>query len=71
MRVPGALGRDRADRPGPGSGGYLRYALSEPELAARLVPRAGRHAATCRSTDDGNGNLFAWWGDARAPATPC
>ena len=33
-------------------------------VAARLVPRPGRPPRHDRSTDDGNGNLFAWWGDA-------
>jgi N-carbamoyl-L-amino-acid hydrolase len=50
-----AIGRDR-------QGGYLRYALSEPELILRdwFRNQAGRRDLTV--TDDGNGNLFAWWG---------
>ena len=49
------IGRDR-------SGGYLRYALSEPERALRdwFCRQAEQRAMPV--TEDGNGNLFAWWG---------
>ncbi|MGW4155258.1 allantoate amidohydrolase [Micromonospora chersina] len=46
-----------------GSGGYLRYALTEPELTLRgwFREQAGQRGMPV--TEDGNGNLFAWWGD--------
>jgi beta-ureidopropionase / N-carbamoyl-L-amino-acid hydrolase len=49
------IGRD------PG-GGYLRYALTEPEQALRgwFHRQADRRGMPV--TEDGNGNLFAWWG---------
>ncbi|MEU4368795.1 allantoate amidohydrolase [Micromonospora chersina] len=49
-----------------GSGGYLRYALTEPELALRgwFREQAGQRGMPV--TEDGNGNLFAWWGDPAA-----
>ncbi|WBB70651.1 allantoate amidohydrolase [Micromonospora sp. WMMD812] len=49
-----------------GSGGYLRYALTEPELRLRdwYREQAGRRGLPV--TEDGNGNLFAWWGDPDA-----
>lgn len=50
------IGRD------PVSGGYLRYAWTEPELQLRDW---FRNQATDRGLDlqeDGNGNIFAWWG---------
>jgi beta-ureidopropionase / N-carbamoyl-L-amino-acid hydrolase len=43
-------------------GGYLRYALSEPELVLRDWFRNQADARDMPVTDDGNGNLFAWWG---------
>ncbi len=51
------IGRDRE------SGGYLRYAWSEPELDCRdwFVEQATQRGLAL--DDDGNGNLFAWWGD--------
>ncbi|MEV5766132.1 allantoate amidohydrolase [Micromonospora sp. NPDC052213] len=54
------IGRD--DR----SGGYLRYALTEPELRLRewFRDQAGRRGMPV--TEDGNGNLFAWWGEPAA-----
>ena len=57
------IGRD------PHSGGYLRYALSEPELALRdwFRTQADRRAMTV--TEDGNGNLFAWRAEPWAPGT--
>ncbi|GAA2629530.1 allantoate amidohydrolase [Paractinoplanes durhamensis] len=45
------------------SGGYLRYALSEPELVLRDWFRNQADRRDMPVTDDGNGNLFAWWGD--------
>ncbi|MGN9778732.1 allantoate amidohydrolase [Micromonospora sp. H33] len=54
------VGRD--DR----SGGYLRYALTEPELRLREWFRAQAERRGMPVTDDGNGNLFAWWGDPEA-----
>ena len=50
------IGRD--DR-----GGYLRYALGEPELILRDWFRNQADERDLEVTDDGNGNLFAWWGD--------
>ena len=54
------IGRD------PASGGYLRYAWSEAELACRewFVEEALDRALTVEP--DGNGNLWAWWGDPHA-----
>ncbi|WP_028569248.1 allantoate amidohydrolase [Salinispora tropica] len=54
------IGRD--DR----SGGYLRYALTEPELRLREWFRAQADQRDMPVTDDGNGNLFAWWGAPEA-----
>ena len=42
--------------------GYLRYALSEPELILRDWFRNQAARRDLDVTDDGNGNLFAWWG---------
>jgi beta-ureidopropionase / N-carbamoyl-L-amino-acid hydrolase len=44
-------------------GGYLRYALSQPELILRDWFRNQADDRDMEVTDDGNGNLFAWWGD--------
>jgi N-carbamoyl-L-amino-acid hydrolase len=44
-------------------GGYLRYALTEPELILRDWFRNQAGDRGMPVTDDGNGNLFAWWGD--------
>ncbi|WP_306206293.1 allantoate amidohydrolase [Actinoplanes sp. RD1] len=44
------------------SKGYLRYALSPPELALRDWFRSQAALRGLEVTDDGNGNLFAWWG---------
>jgi N-carbamoyl-L-amino-acid hydrolase len=49
------IGRDPA-------GGYLRYALSEPEGALRDWFRRQAYQRDMPVTEDGNGNLFAWWG---------
>jgi beta-ureidopropionase / N-carbamoyl-L-amino-acid hydrolase len=46
-----------------GSGGYLRYALTEPELVLRDWFRNQADERDMPVTDDGNGNLFAWWGE--------
>jgi beta-ureidopropionase / N-carbamoyl-L-amino-acid hydrolase len=43
-------------------GGYLRYALSEPERALRDWFRRQADERGMPVTEDGNGNLFAWWG---------
>ncbi|MFY1598452.1 allantoate amidohydrolase [Micromonospora sp. WMMD737] len=48
------------------SGGYLRYALTEPELRLREWFRAQADRRGMPVTDDGNGNLFARWGDPEA-----
>lgn len=45
------------------SGGYLRYALTEPETALRAWFRRQAGERDMPVTEDGNGNLFAWWGD--------
>jgi N-carbamoyl-L-amino-acid hydrolase len=50
------IGRD--DR-----GGYHRYALSEPELVLRDWFRNQAARRDMPVTEDGNGNLFAWWGE--------
>ncbi|MGC4768730.1 allantoate amidohydrolase [Micromonospora sp. DT44] len=46
-----------------GSGGYLRYALTEPEHQLRAWFRAQADRRGLPVTEDGNGNLFAHWGD--------
>ena len=43
-------------------GGYLRYALGEPELVLRNWFRNQADRRDMPVTEDGNGNLFAWWG---------
>lgn len=43
-------------------GGYLRYALSEPDLILRDWFRNQADRRDMPVTEDGNGNLFAWWG---------
>ncbi|MDI6101857.1 allantoate amidohydrolase [Actinoplanes sp. NEAU-A12] len=52
-----------------GSGGYLRFALTEPELTLRDWFRAQAALRDMTVTDDGNGNLFAWRGEPWAPGT--
>jgi beta-ureidopropionase / N-carbamoyl-L-amino-acid hydrolase len=54
------IGRD------PGTGGYLRYAFGEADLACRewFVEEALDRELTVEA--DGNGNLWAWWGDPAA-----
>ncbi|MCW3840045.1 allantoate amidohydrolase [Micromonospora yasonensis] len=49
-----------------GSGGYLRYALTEPELELRAWFREQADERGMPVHSDGNGNLFAWWGDPAA-----
>ncbi|MEV5447391.1 hypothetical protein AB0N23_33395, partial [Streptomyces sp. NPDC052644] len=51
------IGRDA------GSGGYLRYALTAPELRLREWFRAQADLRGMPVSGDGNGNLFAWWGE--------
>lgn len=48
------------------TGGYLRYAWSPADLACRewFTDQARRRGLAV--ADDGNGNLFAWWGDPAA-----
>ncbi|QOC93254.1 allantoate amidohydrolase [Micromonospora craniellae] len=48
------------------SGGYLRYALTAPELRLRAWFREQADARGMPVAQDGNGNLFAWWGDPDA-----
>ncbi|HEU5042065.1 MAG TPA: allantoate amidohydrolase, partial [Gemmatimonadales bacterium] len=48
------------------SGGYLRYALTEPEVWLREWFREQADRRGMPVTGDGNGNLFAWWGDPQA-----
>jgi beta-ureidopropionase / N-carbamoyl-L-amino-acid hydrolase len=48
---------------GRGPTGYLRYALSTPELVLRDWFRNQADRRDMTVTDDGNGNLYAWWGD--------
>ncbi len=43
--------------------GYLRYALTDPELVLRDWFRNQAARRDLPVTEDGNGNLFAWWGD--------
>ncbi|NED57591.1 allantoate amidohydrolase [Micromonospora aurantiaca] len=49
-----------------GSGGYLRYALTEPERTLRAWFREQADRRGMPVSQDGNGNLFAWWGDPAA-----
>ncbi|WP_089156832.1 allantoate amidohydrolase [Micromonospora sp. NBS 11-29] len=49
-----------------GSGGYLRYALTEAERTLRGWFREQADARGMPVQQDGNGNLFAWWGDPDA-----
>ncbi|MGB2567562.1 allantoate amidohydrolase [Micromonospora citrea] len=49
-----------------GSGGYLRYALTDAELRLRQWFREQADGRGMPVTADGNGNLFAWWGDPEA-----
>ncbi|MFJ8831217.1 allantoate amidohydrolase [Micromonospora aurantiaca] len=51
-----------------GSGGYLRYALTEPERTLRAWFREQADRRGMPVSEDGNGNLFAWWGDPAAGA---
>ena len=44
------------------TGGYHRYALSEPDLVLRDWFRNQADRRDMPVTEDGNGNLFAWWG---------
>jgi beta-ureidopropionase / N-carbamoyl-L-amino-acid hydrolase len=62
-----ALWAEIADIGRVSGGGYLRYALSEPELALRDWFRRQAGARGMPVTDDGNGNLFAWWGSPWGP----
>jgi N-carbamoyl-L-amino-acid hydrolase len=49
------------------SGGYLRYAWSDAELALRDWFRAQAVRRELAVEEDGNGNLFAWWNPSDAP----
>jgi N-carbamoyl-L-amino-acid hydrolase len=49
----------------PGAG-HLRYAFSEPERALRDWFRRQAARRALRLEEDGNGNLFAWWGSPGA-----
>ncbi len=50
------IGRD------PVTGGYLRYAWTEPELQLREWFRDQAKQRGLDLEEDGNGNIFAWWG---------
>ncbi|MEH1013475.1 allantoate amidohydrolase [Micromonospora sp. CPCC 206060] len=54
------IGRDER------TGGYLRYAFTEPEERLRDWFRGQAAARGMPVETDGNGNLFAWWGDPAA-----
>jgi N-carbamoyl-L-amino-acid hydrolase len=54
------IGRD------PETGGYLRYAWSDADLACRDWFAAQAQARGLSVEADGNGNLCAWWGDPGA-----
>jgi N-carbamoyl-L-amino-acid hydrolase len=47
-----------------GTGGYLRYAFGEADLACREWFTEEALDRDLTVTPDGNGNLWAWWGDA-------
>jgi N-carbamoyl-L-amino-acid hydrolase len=51
------IGRD------PASGGYLRYAWTEPELRLREWFKDQAAQRELAVEEDGNGNIFAWWGE--------
>ncbi|AEV82073.1 allantoate amidohydrolase [Actinoplanes sp. SE50] len=51
------------------SGGYLRYALTPPEMRLREWFRGQAGSRGMTVTEDGNGNLFAWCGEPWAPGT--
>ncbi|KUL27300.1 allantoate amidohydrolase [Actinoplanes awajinensis] len=51
------------------SGGYLRYALTPPELTLRDWFRGQAQRRGMTVTEDGNGNLFAWCDEPWAPGT--
>ncbi len=55
------IGRD------PITGGYVRYAWTPPELELRawFLDQAARRDLDIEH--DGNGNIFAWWGDFASP----
>ena len=48
------------------SGGYLRYAWSEADLACREWFVEEAHDRDLTVSADGNGNLWAWSGDPHA-----
>jgi N-carbamoyl-L-amino-acid hydrolase len=50
------IGRD------PATGGYLRYAWAPAELELRAWFRAQAQQRGLDLEEDGNGNIFAWWG---------
>jgi N-carbamoyl-L-amino-acid hydrolase len=50
-------------------GGYLRYALTDAELVLRDWFRNKADRREMPVTEDGNGNLFAWWGRSWGPGT--
>ncbi|MFS8499238.1 MAG: allantoate amidohydrolase, partial [Micromonosporaceae bacterium] len=54
------VGRDPA-------GGWVRYSWSEADLACRRWFAEQAAARDLVLETDRNGNLFAWWGDPRAP----
>ncbi len=54
------IGRD------PQTGGYLRYAFGPAEQALRRWFRDQAARRDMPVSEDGNGNLFAWWGDPGA-----
>lgn len=49
-----------------GSGGYLRYAFGPAELTLRAWFLEQAKARDLAVEEDGNGNIFAWWGDPSA-----
>ena len=46
-----------------GTGGYRRYAWTDPDLQLREWFAAAAADRGMSLTEDGNGNQFAWWGD--------
>lgn len=55
------IGRD------PHTGGYLRYAWTEPELLLRDWFKDQAAHRDLSVEEDGNGNIFAWWGPSDGP----
>jgi beta-ureidopropionase / N-carbamoyl-L-amino-acid hydrolase len=63
------VGRARAARPRPASGGYERLAYTPVEAELRAWFTAEARARHLDVHEDRAGNLWAWWGDPDAGRT--